>query len=117
MNNHPYPLEIDRDNRDNRDKSWKPLQRKAFRLSIMPNEPGHSRDTPGHFVIRTFQAARKACITESNNRPRIASGIVALRFILVAHSPGHLSRPARWSGSLGSGAKHLQRCKQSAFGV
>ena len=42
------PLEIDRDNRDNRDKSRKPLQRKASQLSIMPNEPGHSRDKPGH---------------------------------------------------------------------
>ena len=46
--NHLDPLEIDRDNRDNRDKSRKPLQRKAFRFSIMPNEPGHSRDKPGH---------------------------------------------------------------------
>ena len=45
---HPDPLEIDRDNRDNRDKSRKPLQRRASRPSIMPNEPGHSRDKPGH---------------------------------------------------------------------
>jgi len=48
MKKHPYSPKIDRDNRDNRDKSPQALQRKAFRLSIMTNEPGHSRDTPGH---------------------------------------------------------------------
>jgi hypothetical protein len=45
MKKHPDPLEIDRDNRD---KSPQALQRKAFRLCSMTNQPGHGRDKPGH---------------------------------------------------------------------
>lgn len=77
--NHLDPLEIDRDNRDNRDNSRKPLQRKAFRLSIMPNEPGHSRDKPGQpFAGRVttsqFLTRRRNSGRLSDRRARTQAG-------------------------------------------
>ena len=57
MKKHPDPLKIDWDNWDNWDKSPKPLQRRACRLSYMPNELGHDRDTLGHFFAGRVTAA------------------------------------------------------------
>ena len=77
--NHLDPLEIDRDNRDNRDKSRKPLQRKAFRFSIMPNEPGHSRDKPGqpfagHVTTSQFLTQRRNSGRFSDRRAHTQAG-------------------------------------------
>ena len=51
------------------------------------------------------------------NLSRIAAGAVLSRCFLAAHSPGHLSRPGSWSGSLGRGLKHSQRRSKSGAGA
>jgi hypothetical protein len=73
MKKHPYPLEIDRDKRDKRDKSPQPLQRKAFRLCPMTIEPGHNRDKPGHsFAGRVTTAHFSARAVEFRPAFRLA---------------------------------------------
>jgi hypothetical protein len=98
MKRQPDPLEIDRDNRDNRDKSPQALRRKACRLSDMPNEPGHSRDTPGQpFAGRVttsqFSALRWNSGRFSDRRARTQAGKPAQTILCRAPIGGGFNDP------------------------
>ena len=109
----PTPTVLQWDNWDKWDKRRKPLPIGRFVFPVCIFTVGHGWDTLGHFGIRTFQAVRSVALTAARRCPAPCP----FMGFPVAHKPGHLSRPALWSGSFGIGLKHSQRCNQSGAGA
>jgi hypothetical protein len=76
-------------------------------------QPGHAgtlryQDVAGHTKGRPSRHRRQRFA---------AAGVSGCRRLGSRHRPGHLSRPALWSGSFGRGLKHSQRRSKSGAGA
>ena len=89
----PAPTVLCRDSRDNRDTCPKPAWIGRFVFPFCIFKPGHSRDTPGHFGIRTLQAVRRAAFLALRTCPAafaVASVFGVVRpFTSPAICPAH----------------------------
>jgi hypothetical protein len=92
----------------------KTIANRAFHVSFLHIYAGTAL---GHAGTLHFQDVSGRVIRAESHTMPASRSVLFRRYACPYQSPGHLSRLARWSGSLGNGAKASQRRNQSGCGA